>query len=82
LHISAQGRQARSTRATSRERGWLEVMKVYWMIRRILEPDDGQTLVEYEMIILLVAIACIALLVVLGEYIRDTFFYVTNEIRS
>ncbi len=55
---------------------------LYWIIRQVLERDDGQTMVEYEMLILLIAIVCIALLVIMGNTIRDAFYHVTGEIHS
>ena len=55
---------------------------LYWIVRQVLQRDDGQTLVEYEMLILLVAIACIVLIVTMGETIRDAFYHITSEIHS
>ena len=56
--------------------------RLFWSIRRALERDDGQTMVEYELLILLVAVACIVLIIFLGETIRDTFVRIGVEIPS
>ncbi len=55
---------------------------LYWIIRQVLQREDGQTLVEYEMLLLLIAIACIALIMTLGETINNTFLHITGEFPS
>jgi Flp pilus assembly pilin Flp len=55
-------------------RGILDLAVRYW--RR----EDGQTMVEYEILMLLIAVACIALLVIVGQYVSDTFFGIGSQV--
>ena len=42
--------------------------------------EEGQALVEYALILFLVAVVSIAILTTLGEKVRDTFSSVVNAI--
>ena len=50
-------------------------MLAYWMtwLRSKLRQEEGQGLVEYALIIVLIAIALIAVLGFMGDAIGDTF---------
>lgn len=39
-------------------------------------------MVEYELLLILIAIACIALLIIIGETVKDTFYRIGNEVPS
>ena len=53
---------------------------LYWTIRNFVEcpREDGQTLVEYALIIALVAVLLVAALILLGGGIENVF----NEIQT
>ena len=46
----------------------------------INEREEGQGLVEYALILVLVALACIVMLVALGVKLGDTFTDITNKL--
>ena len=43
------------------------------MIRRLLAEEEGQTLVEYGLLVSLIALVVIAILTVLGQKLRNVF---------
>lgn len=43
------------------------------MIKRFLQEEEGQTLVEYGLLISLIALVVIAVLTLLGGRIKNTF---------
>lgn len=49
---------------------------------RLPESEGGQTLVEYALILLFVAIALVASLQLLGSGLIDAYDYVTGQIPS
>ncbi len=49
------------------------------MWRRLWTDDDGQTLVEYGLLVALLAIVAIAILTVLGRRVRDTYTTVNDK---
>ena len=50
------------------------------MLSRWFKDEDGQGMVEYGLIIALIAIVVIVALVVLGPKIRDIFQHTSDEI--
>jgi len=50
-----------------------------WM-KNLLSDEEGQGMVEYGLLIGLIAIVVIVALVVLGPRIRDMFFNVSNQL--
>jgi pilus assembly protein Flp/PilA len=52
------------------------------MIRRLVIEEDGQTLVEYGLLVSLIAIVAIAILAVLGRKARDVFVQVNTRLTS
>jgi pilus assembly protein Flp/PilA len=52
------------------------------MIRRFLVEEEGQTLVEYGLLVSLIAIVAIAILAVLGRKARDVFVQVNTRMAS
>lgn len=50
------------------------------IMRRLMREDEGQTLVEYALIIALVAIAVIALLTFLGKKVSNTYGNIGNNL--
>ncbi len=50
------------------------------MIRRLLCESEGQTLLEYGLLVSLIALVCIAILTLLGERIRNLFVTVNNSV--
>lgn len=56
----------------------LKMMGVYF--KGFLSKEEGQGMVEYALIIGLIAIVVIAALVLLGPQIRDIFQNITDEL--
>lgn len=52
------------------------------MIRKLLVKEEGQTLAEYGLFVVLIAIVVIAILVILGEKPKKVFVQVTIEVVS
>ncbi|MFZ5989755.1 MAG: Flp family type IVb pilin [Bacillota bacterium] len=52
----------------------------YYYLKAVLGSKKGQGMVEYGLIISLIAVACIAALLVLGPKIADLFTSVSNTI--
>ncbi len=52
------------------------------MIQRFFHEEEGQTLVEYGLLISLIALVVIAILSILGSRIRNTFNSTANSISS
>ena len=51
------------------------------MIERFLQDEDGQTLVEYGLLISLIALVVIAVLTVMGRRISNTFNAASNGLK-
>ena len=47
---------------------------------RIVREEEGQDLVEYAMLVALIAVVCIAGVTLLGERIRDFFLGLPDQI--
>ena len=52
------------------------------MIRRLFVEEEGQTLVEYGLLVSLIALVVIAILTVLGKKVRNLFVTVNTNIGS
>lgn len=52
------------------------------MIKRFLQEEEGQTLVEYGLLISLIALVVIAVLTLLGGRITNTFGKAANAITT
>jgi pilus assembly protein Flp/PilA len=52
------------------------------MIKRFVMEEEGQTLVEYGLLISLIALVVIAVLTVLGKRIKNTFNAAGNQMTS
>jgi len=52
------------------------------MIRRLFVEEEGQTLVEYGLLVSLIALVVIAILTVLGRKIRNLFVIVNSNLSS
>jgi pilus assembly protein Flp/PilA len=52
------------------------------LLRRLLVEDEGQTLVEYGLLVALIALAVIAALTVLGRRIANTFNRISATLPS
>lgn len=52
------------------------------MLQRLRFEEEGQTLVEYGLLISLISIVSIAILAVLGRKIRDVFVQTATRIAS
>ena len=57
-------------------------MLLTWTVQRAVSPARGQGLVEYALILVLVAIVVIAALMVLGPIIGNTFSTINNSLGS
>lgn len=52
------------------------------MINRFFQEEEGQTLVEYGLLISLIALVVIAILSILGNRIKNTFNSAANAITT
>lgn len=52
------------------------------MLRNFFKNEDGQGMVEYGLILGLIAIAAVVALVALGPRIKDLFYKVDSELAS
>jgi len=52
------------------------------MIKRFVMEEEGQTLVEYGLLVSLIALVVIAVLTVLGKKISNTFNATSNSLAS
>ena len=52
------------------------------MIKRFFAEEEGQTLVEYGLLISLIALVVIAVLTVMGRRISNTFGAASNQMRN
>ena len=57
----------------------LSTEEVEKMIKRFVMEEEGQTLVEYGLLVSLIALVVIAVLTVLGNKIKNTFNTVSNS---
>ena len=55
-------------------------VEVISMIKRFMQEEEGQTLVEYGLLISLIALVVIAVLTVLGRKINTVFNVVNNAL--
>ncbi len=62
------------------------MLNVYLRIRNYIEDllrgEEGQTLVEYALILVLVAVAVIVILGVLGNQINEVFTSIVNQLQG
>lgn len=52
------------------------------MIKQFFQEEDGQTLVEYGLLISLVALVVIAVLTLMGNRLKNTFGAAANSINT
>lgn len=52
------------------------------MLKHFLQEEDGQTLVEYGLLISLIALVVIAVLTLLGRRVRNTFNAAGNQMTN
>lgn len=52
------------------------------MVRRLLSDEDGQTLVEYGLLVALIVLVVIAIMTLLGTKVRNLFVRVSTSTRS
>ncbi len=50
------------------------------LLRRLVMEDEGQTLVEYGLLVALIALVVIAALTLLGQKIANTFNTINNAL--
>jgi pilus assembly protein Flp/PilA len=56
------------------------MLKLWMMVQKVLQKEEGQSMVEYGLIIALIAVVVIAALVVLGPKIAGLFSNVATNI--
>ncbi len=52
------------------------------MIKRFVQEEEGQTLVEYGLLVSLIALVVIAVLTVLGRKVQTVFNTATNSLTT
>jgi len=50
------------------------------MLKRLLREEEGQTLIEYGLILALIAVVVIAMIAALGQRVRNVFITINNHI--
>jgi Flp pilus assembly protein, pilin Flp len=50
------------------------------LLRRLLKEEEGQTLVEYGLLVALIALVVIAALTLLGQKIANTFYTINANL--
>jgi len=58
------------------------MLQLYVRLRNWFDRQDGQGMVEYAMIVGLVAVGVLALLTLLGGQVSDIFKGITNALKS
>lgn len=58
------------------------MMNLYVKLRNWFDREEGQGMVEYAMIIGLVAVGVLALLTLLGGQVSDIFGLITNALKT
>ena len=59
-----------------------ELMRIIPMLRSFVREEAGASLLEYGLLVALIAVVCIAAIRVLGTRIRDVFERVVNELNN
>jgi pilus assembly protein Flp/PilA len=52
------------------------------MLRRFIRGEEGAALVEYGLLVALIAVVCIAILTLLGGELAEMFGFVENELNT
>lgn len=52
------------------------------MLKRFFAEEEGQTLVEYGLLVALIALVVIAVLTILGKKVENTFNAVNSQLTS
>jgi len=58
------------------------MLKLYLWIRNMLEGEQGQTLTEYALILVLVSVVAIGVMLLLGTEIKTVFTNVTTALQT
>jgi pilus assembly protein Flp/PilA len=77
----------RQTRSRVKEEGVTEYvvsmrMQLRELIRRVTNREEGQDMVEYALLAALISIVAIAIILLLGPYIKNLFEDVINAVNS
>ena len=56
------------------------MLKLYLWLRNLLEGEEGQTLTEYALILVLIAVAAVTVVGLLGDEIVAVFNSITGSI--
>jgi pilus assembly protein Flp/PilA len=57
-------------------------LKLREMIERLVNREEGQDMVEYALLAALISIVAIAIIVLIGPYLKDLFQDVVNGLDS
>ncbi len=58
----------------------MRMLSLYYKLRHLFDREEGQGLVEYAMIVGLVAVGVLALLTLLGDQVEAIFTSITNAL--
>ncbi len=61
--------------ATVRAQTWLKEA-----VERLLNQEEGQDMIEYALLAALISIVAIAIIVLIGPYLKDLFMDVVNAL--
>ena len=59
-----------------------EMLKLYLWIRNLVANEEGQTLTEYALILVLIVIAALVVMGTMGGQINNIFQSITNQLTS
>ena len=62
--------------------GALYLRATEWLARRLERPEDGQGMVEYALILVLIAIVVIVILQVVGKQVNNVFSNVSHGLST
>ena len=57
-------------------------LKLQTLIARMTEREEGQDMIEYALLAALISIVAIAIIVLIGPYLKDLFQDVVNALGS
>ena len=56
------------------------MQKMYWSMRRFFHREEGATMVEYGLMVALIAVVCLAAVTLLGTNINAVFAQIAGSV--
>jgi pilus assembly protein Flp/PilA len=61
---------------------WRLGMKLYTFVRDFLSKEDGQDLIEYALLVALIALVCVGALITAGSQVNNIFSNISNRLTT